>query len=144
MLRKSAYVTLLLTVLIMAAVGTAEAADPVDVNVGVDFYSRYVWRGVNIGENPSIQPSITAGWYGFELGAWGAYSVSTEANENDEIDFWLGYEYVFDNGTAIGAVVIDYYLPNGGEKFFDFGGDDGVDEEGNPLRAPILSSSVCR
>lgn len=133
MLNKCLYLVLLIAVLVVSVTDGATAAEKVDVNVGVDFYSRYVWRGLDIGSNPSIQPSLTAGWYGFELGAWGAYSVSTEANGNDEIDFWLGYEYVFNNGTAIGAVVTDYYFPNGGEKFFDFNGDDGEDEDGNPI-----------
>jgi hypothetical protein len=106
----------------MAAMApVATAAEKAEVNVGVDFFSRYVWRGFDFGSNPSIQPALTVGYYGFELGVWGAYSLSPESSDNDEIDFWLSYKYGWDNGLSITAIVTDYYFPNAGIKFSYFG-----------------------
>ena len=38
---------------------------------GADVVSSYVWRGTQFGEGPHIQPYISAGKGGFEVGLWG-------------------------------------------------------------------------
>ena len=49
-----------------------------EVCLGVDLVSRYIWRGINVGDAPSVQPSLSLEVRGFEIGAWGAYSLSNK------------------------------------------------------------------
>ena len=128
--------------LLLVAAGAVDcmAQDKVDVSLGADVVSRYVWRGLNVGDAPSVQPSIAAGYKGFELGTWGAYSLSNEATDGDEIDFWLGYTHEFASGAAIGLLVTDYYFPNAGEKFSNFQNYD--DEDGAGAHTVEIGGSV--
>jgi hypothetical protein len=59
----------------------------VTVSGNVDLMSRFVWRGLEIGHAPSIQPCVSASWKGFTLGAWGAYKFTGEGGQ--ETDFYL-------------------------------------------------------
>jgi hypothetical protein len=90
--------------------------------------SRYVWRGLNAGDAPSVQPSISVGIKGLEIGSWGAYSLSNEITGGDEIDLWIGYSIDLEGGGALGVLVTDYYFPNGGEGFGNYADYD--DEDG--------------
>ena len=96
--------------------GMASADSPV-AGVGLDFYSRYIWRGSDIGDSPSIQPTLSFTGYGFQLGAWGAYPTNSQSAVTNEIDFWLSYDKTFDSGAAVELIVTDYYYPNAGVKF---------------------------
>jgi len=60
--------------------GTAQAAD--GFKIGTDLVSSYVWRGLDFGDSPAIQPSVTYTFPGSGLvvGAWGSYAVT---NNND-------------------------------------------------------------
>jgi hypothetical protein len=111
---------------------TAIAEDNVTVNTGVDFYNRYVWRGLDIANTPSIQPSLSVSYDGFELGTWGAYTLSNEASDADEIDFWLSYTHAFVNGVSMTTIVTDYYFPNAGREIFNFNDYDAVIDDTIP------------
>ncbi len=40
---------------------------------GTDIYSRYIWRGINLGgESPSLQPGLSYTIHNFTIGFWGA------------------------------------------------------------------------
>ena len=99
-----------------------------EVSLGVDLVSRYIWRGINVGDAPSVQPSLSLEVRGFEIGAWGAYSLSNEITGGDEIDLWLGYGFELPGGGEAGLVLTDYYFPNAGEPFSNFNNYD--DEDG--------------
>jgi len=86
-----------------------------DVNVGADFVSRYVWRGLDIANSPSLQPSISITTSNFEVGFWGAYTLFGDKSASDEIDTWIGYSYKNDLGE-FSVTVLDYYFPNAGKK----------------------------
>ncbi|MDD3876518.1 MAG: hypothetical protein PHT69_07845 [Bacteroidales bacterium] len=88
-------------------------------NIGVDLYSRYVWRGQDFGSAPSIQPSFEfAHKSGFKLGYWGAFSTNGTYNE---IDFKIAYDV-----AGFSVELTDYFLPVSGvpilkpEKYFNF------------------------
>ena len=121
---------MLLLVLISGFTITAIAQDKLEVNTGVDIYSRYVWRGLDIAATPSIQPSISISYGGFEFGTWGAYTLSNEAAASDEIDFWLSYSLELEDGPSFTLLATDYYFPNGDAKFFNFNNHDDVDGPG--------------
>lgn len=104
------------------------AQSDVSLEANVDFVSRYVWRGLNIGDAPSAQPSITLSASGFSLGVWGAYGLSNNATATDEIDIWASYTHEFENSMSLTLLVTDYTFPNSGIKFFNFNNYD--NEEG--------------
>ena len=56
-------------------------------SVNVDLVSRYIWRGQEYGQAPSIQPGLSATWKDFTLGAWGAYKLTGAGTQ--ETDFYL-------------------------------------------------------
>ncbi|GAO28821.1 hypothetical protein [Geofilum rubicundum] len=90
-----------------------------ELSVGLDFYNRYVFRGVDFGNSPSLQPSITFTSGNFTLGAWGAYSTGNGAvGAFGEADLYASY--AFDFGLSLGAT--SYYYP--GTSWFEL--DEGV------------------
>lgn len=57
------------------------------LTTNVDVMSRYIWRGQEYGEAPSIQPGLSATWNDFTIGAWGAYKLTGAGNQ--ETDLYL-------------------------------------------------------
>jgi hypothetical protein len=72
-----------------------------DVDMGADFVSSYVWRGVAYG-GPSVQPWIELGFGDLAFGAWGSFDFV--ANAPSENDYYLSYSL---GDLSIG--VTDYY-----------------------------------
>jgi hypothetical protein len=96
-----------------------------EVSLGTDVVSRYVWRGTDFGQTPSIQPALDFTARGFSAGFWGAYQLGRDASSlpADELDFYLGYS--LELGSAnLDLVVTDYYFPNSGIKFGNY--EDGT------------------
>lgn len=132
-MRRTNFCTLLWLILILVGLAPAAMAeDGLEVNTGVDMYNRYVWRGLDIAATPSVQPSFSLSTNGFEFGLWGAYTLSNQASESDEIDFWFAYTFELDNGAAITALATDYYFPNAGIRFFNFNNYDATYDNGDP------------
>lgn len=109
---------------------SSAAQQAAQVSVGMDFVSRYIWRGLNVGDAPSVQPAITLESGGFAVGAWGSYSLSNDITAGDEIDLWLGYTHEFSGGGSLGIVFTDYYFPNAGGAFSNYKNYDAVDGPG--------------
>jgi hypothetical protein len=103
----------------------------VSVNFGADLVSRYVWRGVDYGNSPAIQPNIYLKACGFKAGFWGSYAFteysrrindSTVENMGNfaEFDFYVAYTYKY-----FTIMAYDFFLPNGldpnyGNKYYNF------------------------
>lgn len=81
-----------------------EKCCPVSLNIGADIMSRYIFRGVDYGNSPSIQPTLSLKAGGFEIGYWGAISVNSFYQESD-----LYLKYTLSN-FSIGLT--DYYIPS--------------------------------
>lgn len=115
-----------LPALVVLATGPiqAEECDGVEASVGADLVNRYVWRGIDFGNAPSLQPSLAFSYCNFEMGFWGAYTLSNQASENDEIDTWIGYSLPLNNGMTLSAGVTDYYFPNAGIKWGNWNDHD--------------------
>ena len=125
--------SVLLLILLVSVAGTAAADEnKISVSTGVDLFNRYVWRGLDIANTPSIQPTLAVEYAGFELGTWGAYTLSNDASDSDEIDFWLSYTANLNNGVSVTAMVTDYYLPNAGIDFFNFNDYDAMKDDTIP------------
>lgn len=147
----------LMPVLLAMAIPAA-AQDKVEVNVGADVVSGYIWRGQDLG-NASIQPTLSVGYRGFSLTAWGSAGFSRE--DTKEFDLTLGYA-----GGGFSVSVTDYWFDNGPGYFhygagntahvfeaqvgYDFGflaanwytnfaGNDGVNRSGHRAYASYLN-----
>lgn len=98
------------------------------LNTSVSLYSRYIWRGLDLGgSSASIQPSITFTKGGLTLGAWGAYSLSPISDNGygmthySEIDLYASYTY-----KMFSLTFTDYFVPYDpakSAKFGEFGKD---------------------
>ncbi len=104
--RKTVWVTAALLTMGTTAVS---AQDKVEVNVGADLVSSYVWRGV-YQSGVSFQPSIDVGYKGFSLGVWG----STDFDDFKEVDFSLSYAI---GGFEIGLT--DYWWDGQFQRYFN-------------------------
>jgi hypothetical protein len=99
-------------VLVVTFVGSTVKAQNQDsvkstINMGVDLMSRYIWRGLDFGASPSIQPYIEyANKCGFTVGYWGA--MSTRGNYS-EVDLYA--KYTIKGFSIIGT---DYFFPSDG------------------------------
>ena len=80
----------------------------------VGFFSKYVWRGIVLTDDPVAQPAVTVDWYGFSLNVWGNMDL-TGVNDNrgqfNEVDFTFSYTRAFGPLEATVGVV-HYYFPN--------------------------------
>ena len=59
---------------------------------GADVVSSYVWRGTQFGEGPHIQPYISTGSGGFEIGLWGSFPTTAGGGGN-ELDAYVSYDF---------------------------------------------------
>lgn len=93
-----------MTIAVLSAIlpFTAYAQDKVEASVGADLVSGYIWRGTDCG-GVSIQPSMSVGYKGLSLAAWG--SVGLDKEDAREIDLTLGYET-----GGFSVAVTDYWF----------------------------------
>jgi hypothetical protein len=91
----------------LVAAEETTTASKFDFDLGVDFASRYIWRGLQLSDGISIQPYAEVSVGNFTLGAWGAYQNGFQGTGyTQELDFYASY--------AIGPVSIgftDYCFP---------------------------------
>jgi hypothetical protein len=93
-------------------------------DLGMDLVSRYTWRGIDYGEDPSVQPYLSYSIGGFEIGYWGAYAFNYEGFQ--ETDLYLSYTFLNEKLTV---GLIDYFYPDIvkghilGQDYFDFGSE---------------------
>ena len=112
-------VTAVLGTFAALAVVPAQAAGQ-SVSIGADVVSRYVWRGLDFGESMSVQPALTLGAGGFEIGAWGSYSISANGADANENDLWFTYTITTASGASIAIGATDYYFPGPGADGFSY------------------------
>jgi len=88
------------------------------LNFGADIMSRYIWRGFDFGNSPTIQPNLYFSWRGLNIGAWGSYSFAPYTNivnntvvdmgNYSEMDLYMSYTLKW-----FTLMVFDYFVPNG-------------------------------
>ncbi|WP_029905946.1 TorF family putative porin [Prevotella sp. 10(H)] len=90
------------------------AQSTLEVDLGADLVSSYVWRGVKQA-GASVQPSLSASINGFSLSAWG----STDFTGNDgkkEVDFTAAFE-----NSGFKIAVTDYWWDGeGAHRYFSY------------------------
>ncbi|MCX6247115.1 MAG: hypothetical protein NTW10_05230 [Bacteroidetes bacterium] len=90
--------------------------------LGADLMSRYIWRGKDYGNSPSIQPNVAFSVSGFKVGVWGSYGFIYNENSGNyaEVDPYISYTWKW---FTVG--VTDYFFPNGltpneNNKYFNY------------------------
>jgi hypothetical protein len=101
-----------LSIMVLSA-APASGQDVLETSAGVDFVSKYVWRGVNQGMGASFQPSLGLSYDGFSLGVWGSAPVTSIGLY--EFDLSLGYSV---DGFSVG--ITDYYWNGFDGSFFNY------------------------
>jgi len=111
-------------------------AQDLSLNAGSDFVSRYIWRGMDVNNQPNVQPYMTLKYTSLQFGFWGSYGLS-HLNSNDEnssfgheIDTWLSYSFGLGKSLTVTALITDYYYPNGGIKIGNFNNYDNTNGPG--------------
>lgn len=89
---------------------TTMAQDKLEVSLGADVVSKYVWRGFDQGSGASIQPSLGLAYKGVSLSAWGSTSITSL--EPKEFDITLRY-----NIGGFGISVTDYWWAGESGKY---------------------------
>lgn len=106
--------------LLTASVASAQDNEKgVNVKVGADFVSSYIWRG-SFNANASVQPTLGMSVGGFSLTAWG--SADLTGYDYKEVDLTAAYSV---KGFTVSLV--DYYWTPSSDrysrKYFHFGAD---------------------
>jgi len=95
------------TVLALAATCAGAAAQPT-VEAGVGLYSKYIWRGFDLVDEPVVQPSLTVTEGSLSLGLWANYDIGDELTE---LDYTVAHALPV--GAYEGVVGYTYYtFPN--------------------------------
>ena len=101
------------------------------INFGADLVSRFIWRGIDCGNSPAIQPNLSFSFKGLNIGVWGSYAFSgykiqindttvEDAGTYAETDLYISYTYKW-----FTLIVFDYFTvnglnPNAGNRYFDY------------------------
>jgi hypothetical protein len=94
---------------------------------GTDIYSRYIWRGINLGgESPSLQPGLSYTTSGFTIGFWGAYSYPGSEVVYSENDLYASYSLSTETAGSFSLIATDYYIPSLGIPLGHYEKDGGA------------------
>ena len=97
-------ISCLIIILFSATWGESEGqgkTNKSDFDIGLDFYSAFVWRGTSFGKGPHIQPELKFTTGGLTAGVWGSFDF----NGYSEADPFISYSFPF--GLSLGMT--DYY-----------------------------------
>jgi len=104
-------------IILLSGTAMACAEDVIDFEIKADFFSKYIWRGQNLNDEPVFQPSISAGCEGLTATIWGNLELtSMHGNSGDlsELDYSLDY-----SASITGTEGVGYSL---GVIYYDFPG----------------------
>ncbi len=90
--------------------------DRIRWSIGIEttFSSKYIWRGINLVDEPVFQPSVSASYEGLTLSLWGNIEITNcndQLGEFTEIDYMADYTWSR-NALNLCAGVIHYQFPN--------------------------------
>jgi len=122
------WISLMVALNVLAAWGANPvfAADDVEFGLGVDFLSKYVWRGQNIVDDWVAQPLVSAGYKGITGSAWANLDLTDENNnkgEFSEVDLTLDYSGPFPGletlGYSLGFIYYDFPVTGAADDTFE-------------------------
>ncbi|MBN1125976.1 MAG: hypothetical protein JXA82_13290 [Sedimentisphaerales bacterium] len=116
---------LLTGVVAFSGVAPAEDETKLEFGVGVDYFSKYIWRGQNLQDDGAIQPSLSFSYGSLSGSIWGSLDLTNYADvdgdgdrdnsgEITEVDYSLDYSDTVPGleGVSYSIGVINYTFPN--------------------------------
>ncbi len=94
---------LVLATLFATAFSQENKKSDFNLSAGADIASSYIWRGIEQGTGPAIQPWGEVGYKGFAIGAWGSHEI---IGDFKEFDFYA--KYTLKNVTVL---FTDFFYP---------------------------------
>lgn len=114
-MRKKALIWVFVFLAFVLVNTTAYAQDallPEDFQISGDFafYSKYVWRGFVLDEDPVLQPGIYMSYKGFSVSLWSSMDMSNEeGDKSDEIDYTIDYTFSIQKvNISLGHIYYDF------------------------------------
>ena len=83
---------------------------PIEISADTAVYSKYMWRGFKLDDDPVMQPGLYISGYGFAASIWGSFDIDADDTVNsDEVDYSLDYTYSFDMlSLSVGHTYYDF------------------------------------
>jgi Bacterial protein of unknown function (Gcw_chp) len=97
--------TMMMLVMMIFVNANSQETSKFTISPSADLVSRYVWRGLDFGNAPAVQPGIEAAFGNLAIGAWGSYTLS--ASTYLEADLYASYSFDF----GLDIIATDYYFP---------------------------------
>lgn len=85
---------------------TAPAQDKLEVHGTANFVSSYIWRGIDQNHGFAVQPSLSLGYKGLTLNAWGSTPISNFSDPNNAREFDINLRYTYKGLTL---ALTDYW-----------------------------------
>ncbi|MEM1056153.1 MAG: hypothetical protein AAGI52_11550 [Bacteroidota bacterium] len=104
-----------------------EDRPPVSLEAGLTLTSRFIYRGINLGEAPQVQPRLSLNVGDFQASLWGSHPLAQASDESvesprdanyREVLLWMLYNIDVGVGTLT-PYVQNHFNPNTGQ-LFDF------------------------
>lgn len=94
-------------------------ANDISIEPGADITSRFIYRGIDLGSSPQVQPSISFNYDNFNFTLWGSHPIALTPDDDDykEVKFWMNYTFDAGNFT-ITPQLENHYDANA--HLFDF------------------------
>ena len=103
-------ILLFIAVISLSTMNAQENESKSSFDIGLDYASRYVWRGLEFSDSPALQPYVEFASGDFTMGMWASYETGGQV-VGQEFDFYASY--------AIGAISLgftDYAFPVDGSS----------------------------
>lgn len=81
----------LLMVAMLAIPTQSATAQNVSVDAGVTLTSRFIYRGLELGNSPNVQAMVGINSGAFSLYGWGSHSLGQDDGAYKEVKFWTNY-----------------------------------------------------
>ncbi len=111
------YFVIMATILVSSLALAEDKATSPEIEVSMDYFGKYIWRGMNLQDDSVFQPSVSLTYGGLTAAVWGNLEMSNY-NDNDgeitEVDYSLEYSCPvpgFDI-LSVSLGVINYTFPN--------------------------------
>ena len=115
-MRTSGYFIVYLCVFMCCTQATL-AEKEIEFEITADYFSKYVWRGQNLSDDPAFQLGLSASYKGFTAAIWGSLDttgINKNAGEFTESDLSIDYSGDLPGLKGVGFSVgfINYHFPS--------------------------------
>ncbi len=106
---------LIIVIMVMLFCGNLFAENELETSLTTDYFSKYVWRGQNVVDEPVFQPSINMSYKRLSFTGWGNLDL-TDMNDNKnrftEMDIILDYSGKASSNLIYSLGFINYDFPD--------------------------------